>query len=324
MRKRYDGQRALNSQLKAVVRSSVHMLLEPVERRLLDQRESESTPPCFILGAPRSGTTLLYELLVTYYEFSYFTNLANMFYLTPLAVSKLANNFKKNWHGNQKSSFGSIKGIGAPSEAGNLWGRWIPEFGYLDEHDAVARKSLLNESVKVIYAMQKLHHAPFINKNVMHGVHIRLLDMAYPGCLFIDLRRDIKANVRSIVRARKKGGGPPLGSDGWWSVRPRNVERWCGLSMEEQACAQVIMLRKDVEDAFASIGQERRIIVNYEDICRQPKLHMELIVDFLKPVCGGLKRRNSFESEIDLSPSSLLSDEAEERVASALATLEMT
>ena len=300
--------------LKSIVRNGVHSILAPMERKLLMQPADKVVPPCFILGAPRSGTTLIYELLVTCYEFSYFTNLANSFYKTPLAVSKLGDHYKRNWHGSRESSFGSVKGLGAPNEAGNLWGRWIPEFDHLDEHDAINRKSLLNESAMVIQAMRRLHHAPFINKNVMHSVHVRLLNAAYPDCMFIDLRREVKANVRSIVRARMKKGGPTLDGDGWWSVRPQNIEPFCDMTQEEQACAQVIKLRRDVDESFAKIGGNRRIIINYEDICLEPESTLKLIAQFLEPACGKLISRYPFPASISQSPSILFSDEIEKRI----------
>lgn len=312
----------MKSIIKGVIQKSIHKLLSTMEERILASSSAyKSTPPVFILGAPRSGTTLLYELLVTCYHFSYFTNLANRFFMTPLAVSSLSDHFKQTWHGNGVSSFGSLKGLGAPNEAGALWNRWIPEFGYLGERDYESRREALFESASVIAALQGIHRAPFINKNVMHSVHIRLLNAAFPDCLFIDLRRDMRANVRSIVRARNKGGGPALDVDGWWSVRPRHIEAWLGLSMEEQACAQIEMLRRDAEGAFALIGEQRRVVINYEDICRNPESSLKQIAAFIETTSGKLKRRLEFPSPIGISKSTPLAFEAEERMEQAIARL---
>jgi len=284
--------------------------------------EGIQVPPVFIIGAPRSGTTLLYELLVTHYEFSYFTNLANSFQFTPLSVSKLGLCFKRNWSGTQESNFGSVSGVGAPSEAGSIWKRWIPEFGFLDESVAEDRRKSLAEAANVIGALQKVQGAPFINKNVMHSVHIRLLAFAFPGCLFIELRRERKATVRSIVRARKKGGGPALDVDGWWSVRPRGVDLWCGLSLEEQACAQVVMLQKDIEDSFKLIGKKRCLIVNYEDVCKNPSETLRQVAMFVMPVCGELKSLHPSPAPVNMPLSVCFSPRVESAIKHTLATLE--
>ena len=46
--------------------------------------------PFFIIGPPRSGTTLLYQLMVQAFRFSYFPNIANTFYQCPIFAAKLA------------------------------------------------------------------------------------------------------------------------------------------------------------------------------------------------------------------------------------------
>jgi len=44
------------------------------------EKKQNFYPPIFIVGAPRSGSTLLYQLLAYYYNFSYFTNYSSLFY----------------------------------------------------------------------------------------------------------------------------------------------------------------------------------------------------------------------------------------------------
>ncbi|MDQ7090852.1 MAG: sulfotransferase [Methylococcales bacterium] len=309
--------------LKSAIRGSVQQLLSPLETLLLNSDSSEPlSPPVFILGAPRSGTTLLYELLISHYTFSYFTNLANTFPQTPLAISKLSHRFKTHWQGGQKSEFGYVKGFGAPSEAGSLWDRWIPEFGYLGKEEIESRRKSLSEAAQVIQKLQHIQQAPFINKNVMHSVHIEFLNAAFPNCLFIDLRREMKANVRSIVRAREYEAGPKADKEGWWSVKPRNVDQWCGRSLEEQACAQLIFLRKDSEAGFKVIGENRRLIVNYEKLCLQPTLVVEEIASFLKPSIGKLNVRQPLVTTIKPSPSKLFDLKREALIEQTLLELE--
>ncbi len=313
----------MKSAFKSIVQTSVHFMLSPLESIMLENKGYGSIPlPIFILGAPRSGTTLLYELLVNCYEFSYFTNFANTFYNTPLTVSKFGAQFKRNWYGNQESRFGTISGLGAPSEAGSIWGRWIPEFNYLDENDAEERSKHLADLVRVIKALQLIQGAPFINKNVMHCVHIRFLDAVFPNCLFIDLRREKKANVRSIIRAREQKGGPMLDADGWWSVRPRNVESWCGLSIEEQACAQVSLLHKNIDESFRAIGEDRRIMINYEDICLDPESILEKVRKFLISKSLDIQKRHPFPVSFNKSPSVPFASEVEELIELTLVKLE--
>ena len=71
------------------VRGGIMQLLMPLERRELRLTANVTPKVCFVLGPPRSGTTLLYELLLTRFRFAYFSNLAHRFYRTPVAASRL-------------------------------------------------------------------------------------------------------------------------------------------------------------------------------------------------------------------------------------------
>ncbi len=51
----------------------------PDETRLLARHPEPIHPPVFIMGPPRSGTSLFYELLVTRYDLAFFSNLAHPF-----------------------------------------------------------------------------------------------------------------------------------------------------------------------------------------------------------------------------------------------------
>ena len=296
--------------LKSVIRGATHTILQPLESSLLKQSGDAYTPPVFIIGAPRSGTSLLYELMVTNYKFSYFSNLANIFYKSPLAVSYFGKLIINNWEGSSKSNYGTLQGLGAPSEAGAIWGRWIPEFHYLDQTVEFKQK-FFSEAPGIINRMQKIFSAPFINKNVMHSVHMKLLDSIFPGCIFIDIRRNAAANVRSIINAKEKGGGPALDSDGWWSVKPRGAEKYFGSTSEEKACAQISLLRKDIEDSVNFIGSDRYLMVTYEDICDNTEQNLSKIKNFIEQHCNSIIRKDTPVKNLNSATSNPLSDESE-------------
>ena len=75
--------------------------------------------PIFIIGAPRSGSTLLYQLLVKHTRVGYISNLMSLF---PHKMITLAE-YTKAWHGSRnlkKSNLGYIAGLFSPSEAGAI------------------------------------------------------------------------------------------------------------------------------------------------------------------------------------------------------------
>ena len=56
---------------------------------LLDTEEKLEYPPIFIIGAPRSGSTLLYQVLTDYFEVGYISNLHAHFFGSPACLERL-------------------------------------------------------------------------------------------------------------------------------------------------------------------------------------------------------------------------------------------
>ncbi|MCP5066718.1 MAG: sulfotransferase [bacterium] len=266
------------------VRTLIMAALGPLEKWQLNHRADDPAPVCFVLGPPRSGTTLLYELLISRYRFAYLSNLAHRFYLTPVAATRLGRSGIQQWQGGFESSYGNIEGWAAPSEGGWIWNRWFPEESYLDE----GRGSVLPvETIRrTVHALSGVLGAPFLNKNVMHSVHMRLLDHLFPGCLFVHLQRDPAENIRSILRAREHEGGPELKED-WWSVKPRQWQRYRGASRAVQAAAQVLHIHRDVSLDAEYLGPGRCIVVDYADVCSDPNATVDRIGVFL--AAGGVE-----------------------------------
>ncbi len=122
--------------LKSAIRSTVHTVLGPMETRLLARHPEPIHPPVFIIGPPRSGTSLFYELLVTRYDLAFFSNLAHRFWRTPAAVTRLGASVIRNRRPRFESDYGHIAGWSAPNEGGWIWQRWLDEGDWTDEQSA--------------------------------------------------------------------------------------------------------------------------------------------------------------------------------------------
>lgn len=84
-------------------------------------------PPVFIIGPPRSGTTLLYQILIDRYRFAYFTNFTANFYETPISAFWIAAKlFPDAQLGDYASRYGRTQGWRGPHECGAFWYRWFP------------------------------------------------------------------------------------------------------------------------------------------------------------------------------------------------------
>lgn len=263
-----------------ILRVACMTVLWPLEKILLNKSVKTPSPAVFIIGPPRSGTTLIYELMIRRYKFSYISNFAHKLYGTPVAATLIGKPIIEKWCKQCKSAYsstyGGIKGWGAPSEGGWIWNRWLPENHYLDElHVKQLPAQLIKDTVNGIICVM---NAPFINKNVMHSVHMRLLDKLFPNCLFIHIEREIKANIRSIVRAHAKVG---KNEHEWFSVKPREWEQFKHTDILMRSAAQVHYTHKNIERDTKHLGITRVLKINYEEFCKAPQDTLTKIGEFM-------------------------------------------
>lgn len=307
--------RAMSALLEPA-RSAAMAALGPLERGFVARAgEAEFGPPCFIVGPPRSGTTLAYELLVTRFRFAYFSNLAHRLFLTPVSATRLGLPLVRSWQGSFKSRYGHVAGWGAPSEGGRIWNRWTPETHLLTEADSTGRD--VRDIRATLTALSSVMGAPFVNKNVMHSVHMRLLDHVFPGCLFLVAIRDPVSNIRSILRAREAGEGPSDATEPWWSVRPRGWEQYVGADVVEQAAAQVLNLHRDMAEAAQRIGSERAIAISYRRLCEEPREVVDEIGAKLRSVGIAVVERGPVPAHFAESPGRPYCEEMESRIREA-------
>jgi len=255
-----------------------HAALWPLERALANDAAMAS-PPIFIVGPPRSGTSLVYEALVTRYRFAFMSNLAHRFYLTPVGASWLGRPAIDRWRGNFTSRYGHIAGWGAPNEGGWIWRRWLIDGDWQDE--STAEILPLADMRRTVAGLAHAMNAPFVNKNVMHANRLRLMNAIWPNALFIEVRRAPKDNIRSIVRAERKAGGPAPDAGGWWSVRPSIAPQYVGADDVTRAVAQVLGVRSDIECDGAVIGPARIFRVEHEQLCLDPRRTLDGIAQWL-------------------------------------------
>jgi hypothetical protein len=285
--------------------------------RVLQQRARDlQVPVCFILGPPRSGTTLLYELLVRRFRFAYISNLAHRLYRTPLSATFLGRPLITAWRGDFESRYGHIGGWGAPSEGGWVWNRWVPESHNLtEEHAARLPVDVIRGTIS---GLSRAMHAPFLNKNVMHSVHMRLLDRLFPGCLFLHMHREPAANVRSILRARVQSGGPRTGDDPWWSVKPKEWSSFKDADLVTQASAQVYYVHHNIEDDTARLGEQRTLIMDYHGMCTDPRSTLERVSAFLGRAGVVLEIRDQVPARFPLSQGALFDSTTEKQIAASV------
>jgi hypothetical protein len=245
--------------------------------------------PTFLIGPPRSGSTLLYQLVAYALSVSYFTNLAGRLRIQgspslPVFSARLAKALSliEHHHETFESHQGYGKGWGGP-HTGELWDNWFPD-GY------IGRGELDTECQRLIYqavaATERIFDCPFVGKAQRHCVRIQALVEIFPNALFIQNVRDPLDTAQSIYIARTRDlprvpHRPEDPRRAWFSVKPREYDRIKDKGLVEQVCEQVYFIEQNIAADRAIVGEDRFHFVHYEDVCQDPRRDVKRIADFL-------------------------------------------
>jgi hypothetical protein len=245
-------------------------------------------PQLFILGMPRSGTTLIYQAIVHRLKVAYFTNGVGDNPRAPCVTTWLQTRRHGDYQSDFRSQYGKVHGEVAPREAGSFWGR---SFGL---HDYVRFEDVPSARVRALRTtiawIERIHgNAPFVNKNVKHMLRVDALARIFPESRFLVVERDPRDVALSVLRARRSQPHP----EQWWSVRPRNYTQLLELPAAEQVAQQLASLHDRLCADVMLLPASRVTVVRYEQFCADP----ETLIRTLKPLL-----RNPVEKNPALQP----------------------
>lgn len=272
--------RRLVAAARARLRRARNRSLHALEVRRGRRWAHETLPflPIFVVGAPRSGSTLLYQLLTDRFDVGY---LANGHARQPGAPSLVERRRglvrgRQGELGDYRSSFGGTAGELGPSECGPFWYRFFPRRPHYVPADAFPASSR-RELRAAVGAFVEACDRPVVYKNLYSTARMDAIAAALPEALFVAIHRDLAANARSLLDGRLQVAGS---YDTWWSVEPPGIERLLQLPAHEQVVEQVRALDALVAEVEASIGPDRVLHLAYEDLCADPQAELERIAAF--------------------------------------------
>lgn len=271
--------------------SAMNLYLKDGEMKALEEVKKEY-PVIFVMGAMRSGSTLMMQWLADTGEFAYPSNMLSRFYGTPIIGSKIQRlltdskyNFRNeitdfNMEISYESANGKTRGALEPNEFWYFWRRFLPEdlWNYSDAE-------LLNyvdiETMrKEIWGIAEEFDKPFALKGMICNYNISFLNQIFPKAIFVWIKRDLERNVRSVMEARKRQYGT---YNQWYSFRIPEYEELIKIDdIEEQVRLQIHYINRAIEDGFKDVEDAKIIKVNYEEFCRKPSDLYFLIYDKLK------------------------------------------
>ncbi|MCW2921747.1 MAG: hypothetical protein JWL76_1621 [Thermoleophilia bacterium] len=242
--------------------------------------------PVFILGSPRSGTTLLYQLLVEAFDVGY---LANVHAAQPTDVARVEREQRPRTArsgSDFESTHGATKQPWGPSEAGEFWYRFFDRDRHQVDHAAPEDRTIVQLRAAV-RAFMDACGASVVFKNTINSLRVPALAAALPEARFVLIERDLTDNARSLLVGRGKRGDLCT----WWGARPTGVEQ-----VEHRAPAeQVVWQAREVHDvarrALGELPPERTLHVTYDELCAAPRDLVDRVATWLAATGTPIERR---------------------------------
>lgn len=294
--------------------ATLNTILAPHQETAYRDLEEEHAT-LHIVGAPRSGTTLLNQLVCSCLDVGYVNHLIAAFWRAPVFGIRLSRKLLGDApQSTYESEFGRTSGITEPHEFGYFWSSLL---GYREPLQKAPDEDDIDwgRMRKVLLNMSDAFGRPAVYKSFYLGWHIeRMLEVFTKAC-FVWIRRNPTQNALSLLKMRRQFLGS---AEKWVSLKPREYEGLKDAPYWEQVAGQVYYLERTFAEQIARVGGRNVLLVRYEELCDRPRDVLERIrrvltangssADYTNPVPTSFR-----ESLLDVS------DEESRRIDEAVA-----
>lgn len=248
----------------------------------------DCVPVVFILGSPRTGSTLCYQVLVDALGFFPINNLVNdCFSSHPILGALLSVALDPGHPVGYSSKFGKTDGPFGPSEGSAVFKHW---FG--GDHPSATRSAfpLDGRGEHLVASFRSIASATGrtpIAKNAWNCFRIPALARLLPQSFYVWIRREIGHAASSDLDARKHRGSV----DVWNSATPSNIEALRMLPYWEQVVEQQFEYNRVIDEDLASHRRGQFHMLWYEDLCRDPQGEVERLAAALAMAGVPFQRR---------------------------------
>jgi hypothetical protein len=241
-------------------------LLDYPFQRYLYAKTNDIIPAVFVVGTPRSGTTLAYQTLHTGLKSFYLTNLWNMLYATPAFGGMISSSLCRNHSSHFSSCKGLVGGVCGEAEGMRFWEHWTGQS--LKEEPQALDPRNTQKIARIITSLGK-HAIPFISGYLGHAFSMQHLRTFFPGALFVHVTRALTPNACSVFTSSPHE---------WFSVLPKALKDTNTPDRKQMICRQLLSIHRTIlENSY----NEDTFIMPYEDLCKNPGEMIQQFIHFV-------------------------------------------
>lgn len=234
----------------------------------------EIIKPIFIVGVPRSGTTLLYRLLAQHPELAWFSKNAilkfySKEYLHFIFLRRRIFDMRKILYpkGPFTPRFFSV--YESPIEMGQLW-NWALGKGW-ETTENKKNLNVLKRFIRELLAEKKKKR--FLAKYPRNSIKISVLKKIFPDSKFIHIIRDPRAVVNSMLKRSVEF------QSGYFGI-PLKEKILPNLSEVEKHALQWKQVTEEIKTASSNLENERFFEIHYEDFVNSTENFLKEITKF--------------------------------------------
>lgn len=284
------------------------MLLSASESKKLKAATDEQLPVILVVGPPRSGTTLIYQVLGYSLDVTYPNNLGSLLPRSPITASRMATKRRAEF----QNFYGQTARMSGPNDAFHIWNRWLGSDRYTARTDLSDAE--VEEMQRFFEAWTVAHEKPFLNKNNRNAECAGMLAEHLPSSYFVAVRRDPVCVARSLIKAREVVQGDK--AVGWGLQCQEQHANADPLGYVHDVCDQVEKNEQSLTDQLSKIDPQRVIEITYESFCTDPNGCIRQIANRIPALSIRLEARTFGPGDFHQSTSQRLTEPEEEIIRS--------
>ena len=302
-----------NASFEKTLAAINHTLAESHDRALSNFAEDYST--IHVIGVPRSGTTLLTQLIGSTLDLGYVNNLIAAFWRTPCYGIHLSQKLMPQSRPQSfESDYGRTSSIHEPHEFGYFWSHML---GYPEMAEQPAGFEETIDWGRLKHILVNMTHAfgkSAVFKSFLLAWHLRAMQAALPKSIFVWVRRDRVDNALSLARARVA----QLGSmEKWLSIKPREYEWLQHENIATQLAGQIVFTEQAISRQVDLISRRNVLEITYGELCENPQGVVDGVAELLKANGQKVQRLNSAPPKFTFSRSTDIDLSLKEQIVAA-------